>query len=214
MAPKYGSLSDDDDDGDKAPPPYLAAGLLYLCVILCGIYADGLARPSPSTSLLFKSSIMADLAMCGSDACLAVILARVLGTSTTAVIAAALRLLQTAVYASAGILALVAAMIVPNSADLCLRLHASAYQVALVFFGLSCVLNGLLMLRRHTHPPRPFGALFVLAGVGYVLDSLGLLFLPVYDGSLSPIFMTPALVAELGLCIWLLWVALRRPDPV
>mmetsp|Transcript_23488 Transcript_23488/g.93110 ORF Transcript_23488/g.93110 Transcript_23488/m.93110 type:complete len:81 (-) Transcript_23488:256-498(-) len=62
------------------------------------------------------------------------------------------------------------------------------------------------MLRRAAPPPAFIGALLGLAGIGYLVDSLGLLLFPIaYTGSATPVLMTPAFVAEVALCGWLLW---------
>lgn len=99
-------------------------------------------------------------------------------------------------------------------AAMCLSLHESFYQVALVFFGMSCIANSAAMVRCATPTPPALGALFGIAGLGYIVDSVGLLFFPTfYDGRASQYLMFPALVAEVWLCLWLIWYGSRTLLP-
>lgn len=140
-----------------------------------------------------------------------------------------LRLLQTSILAC-GLLSLIAAAEFAKTngitagdlddktrdsfAAMCLSLHESFYQVALIFFGMSCVANSAAMVRCATPTPPALGALFGIAGLGYIADSVGLLFFPtLYTGSESPYLMFPALVAEVWLCLWLLWYGSRTVLP-
>jgi hypothetical protein len=80
-----------------------------------------------------------------------------------------------------------------------LRLRAAAYHnVGLVFFGLYCLLVGLLILRS-TFLPRILGVLMVLAGLSYVL------FLsPPLARSLQPYILIFPGVGQISLTLWLL----------
>jgi Domain of unknown function (DUF4386) len=82
-----------------------------------------------------------------------------------------------------------------------LRLRAAAYHnVGLVFFGVYCLLVGILILRS-TFLPRILGALMVLAGLSYVL------FLsPTLAWSLQPYILVFPGVGQISLCLWLLVV--------
>lgn len=218
---------------EHEPEPGVAfcAGLLYLAVIVCGIFAEGYARdglvgaPRDETAKRLRASlglywcgVAADLIMCTCDGVLAVLLAKLLAPcdSLFAAVGAALRLLQTAILGSGAVLSLVAAAAVLETHDelvaVLLDLHENAYQIALVFFGVSCAANGVVMMRPTAPTPRILGFLFFVAGVGYVVDSAGLLLLPdsLYDGSASPVLMAPALIAEFGFCNWLLFYGGRR----
>ena len=172
----------------------------------------------------FRLGIAADLTMCVADACLAIVLYRFLrsGGSTCAAVGAALRLVQSAVISGPALLSLVAAFTLADdgsapgflvgldretrdaSAALCLSLHGSAYQLALVVFGASCLANSAAMVDAATPVPTALGVLFGVAGVAYVIDSIGLLLVPAYTGYSSPFLMTPVIIAEVGFCFWLL----------
>jgi uncharacterized protein DUF4386 len=80
-----------------------------------------------------------------------------------------------------------------------LRLRAAAYHnIGLVFFGLYCLLVGILILRS-TFLPRILGVLMVLAGLSYVL------FLsPPLVRSLQPYILVFPGVGQISLTLWLL----------
>jgi hypothetical protein len=80
-----------------------------------------------------------------------------------------------------------------------LRLRAAAYHnIGLVFFGLYCLLVGILILKS-TFLPRILGVLMVLAGLSYVL------FLsPQLARSLQPYILVFPGVGQIALCLWLL----------
>jgi hypothetical protein len=80
-----------------------------------------------------------------------------------------------------------------------LRLRAAAYHnIGLVFFGLYCLLVGVLILRS-TFLPRLLGVLMALAGLSY------LLFLsPPLAGSLQPYILVFPAVGQISLTLWLL----------
>jgi len=80
-----------------------------------------------------------------------------------------------------------------------LRLRVAAYHnIGLVFFGLYCLLVGILILRS-TFLPRILGVLMVLAGLSYVL------FLsPPLVRSLQPYILVFPGVGQISLPLWLL----------
>jgi uncharacterized protein DUF4386 len=85
-----------------------------------------------------------------------------------------------------------------------LRLRAAAYHnIGLVFFGLYCLLVGILILRS-TFLPRIFGVLMVLAGLSYVL------FLsPPFARSLQPYILVFPGVGQISLTLWLLVIGVN-----
>jgi hypothetical protein len=80
-----------------------------------------------------------------------------------------------------------------------LRLRAAAYHnIGLVFFGLYCLLVGILILKS-TFLPRILGVLMVLAGLSYAL------FLsPPLARSLQPYILVFPAVGQISLTLWLL----------
>jgi Domain of unknown function (DUF4386) len=85
-----------------------------------------------------------------------------------------------------------------------LKLRAAAYHnIGLVFFGLYCLLVGILILKS-TFLPRVLGGLMVLAGLSYVL------FLsPPLVRSLQPYILVFPGVGQISLCLWLLVIGLN-----
>jgi|CZLA01.1.fsa_nt_gi hypothetical protein len=85
-----------------------------------------------------------------------------------------------------------------------LRLRAAAYHsIGLVFFGVYCLLVGILILRS-TFLPRILGVLMVLAGLSYVL------FLsPELAWSLQPYILVFPGVGQISLCLWLLVIGVN-----
>jgi Domain of unknown function (DUF4386) len=80
-----------------------------------------------------------------------------------------------------------------------LRLRAAAYHnIGLVFFGLYCLLVGVLILRS-TFLPRLLGVLMALAGLSYLL----FLSAPL-AGSLQPYILVFPAVGQISLTLWLL----------
>jgi hypothetical protein len=85
-----------------------------------------------------------------------------------------------------------------------LRLRAAAYHnIGLVFFGLYCLLVGILILKS-TFLPRILGVLMALAGLSYVL----FLSPPLVRSLQSYILVFPG-VGQISLCLWLLVIGVN-----
>ncbi len=86
-----------------------------------------------------------------------------------------------------------------------LKLRAAAYHsIGLVFFGLYCLLVGILILRS-TFLPRILGVLMVLGGLSYVL------FLsPPLVRSLQPYILVFPAVGQISLTLWLLVIGVNE----
>ena len=84
------------------------------------------------------------------------------------------------------------------------RMFGYAFSVSLTFFGVFCVLIGLLIIRSR-FLPAALGVLMIVAGVTYWINSFRLfLSLPI------PYIPWVTLVAELSLALWLLLVGLNE----
>lgn len=93
------------------------------------------------------------------------------------------------------------------SADLAfffLYLHKYGYLLALIFFGISMFLLGIIILR-HGIFPHWLGWVISVAGVGYVMDSLLYFISGSYNGQATPLLMLPVLVAEFALAGYLVF---------
>lgn len=93
---------------------------------------------------------------------------------------------------------------------LSVRTHSAGFGIALIFFGVECVILGYL-IARSGYMPRIIGVLMQIAGVCYVINSFALLLSPPLSSRLFPAILIPALIAELSLALWLL-VKGVRPD--
>ena len=88
--------------------------------------------------------------------------------------------------------------------------HAHGFGVGLIFFGVACLLRGWLIVQS-AFMPALLGWLLLVGGLGYLANSTALLLLPAWSGLLFPWVLLPALVAEAGLALWLVFKGGRRP---
>jgi hypothetical protein len=88
-------------------------------------------------------------------------------------------------------------------ANLALKAHGVAFNVALLFFGLTCLVNGYLIFRSG-YLPKVLGVLMQLAGAGYLLSCFAALFAPALADVLLPALLLLPFIGELSLCLWLL----------
>ena len=205
----------------ETPPLARLAGLSYLVIILCGVWAEGIARPSlisPGDAAataegitanlpLFRASLGADLAMGLADVALAVfffLLLRPFGPGL-ALFAMTFRLIQAALIgASLVLLAGVPAALeagMPDTALLLTALHGTGYDIGLVFFGVNCLLMAVLLTRAGL--PRALALGIGAAGLVYLTGSAARLFAPDLHPVIQPAYLVP-LLAESALCLWLL----------
>lgn len=94
-------------------------------------------------------------------------------------------------------------------ADLMLTAHDISFHIALIFFGLACLLLGRLIFRSG-YLPKFVGILMGLAGVCYLVATFGALFAPSFGQAISPWILLPVLIGEATLCLWLLLMGVDR----
>jgi hypothetical protein len=83
-----------------------------------------------------------------------------------------------------------------------LEAHSYGFTIGIAFLTLHVFLLGYLIFKSG-YFPRILGVLFVLAGLGYLIDSFALLLSPMYDT--TPAFLVlPIAVAEIAFPLWLL----------
>ena len=85
-----------------------------------------------------------------------------------------------------------------------LRLHSQGYNIAMVFFGVHCVLLGYLVFRA-TFYSRILGELLAVAGVCYVTNSFARFIDPTFAAHLSPYILWPGILAEAWMALSLLF---------
>ncbi|MGH9934821.1 MAG: DUF4386 domain-containing protein [Blastocatellia bacterium] len=88
-------------------------------------------------------------------------------------------------------------------AMLSVRSHTTGFGIALIFFGIECVILGYLIYRSG-YMPRSIGVLMEIAGVCYVINSFAMLVSPPLSSRLFPAILIPSFIAELSLALWLL----------
>ena len=87
-------------------------------------------------------------------------------------------------------------------AYLAVRLFANGWGFALLFFSGFCVLVGVLIWRSRLIP-RVIGAMMIVAGVCYLVNSVALILSPALSNLLVPWILLPCLLGELSLALWL-----------
>lgn len=209
------------------------AGVLYVIIIACGLFAEigvrsqlieagdptATAQNIIDSPMLFRAGLAADIVMFIADVAIAVVLYQLLRPlgRTLSLLAAAFRMTQTAVI-GLNLLNMFQAVRILDDADylgafgssqtetlalLYLDAHKYGYILGLAFFGVSTLIVGYLALSSR-QMPRPLGVLLVLAGAGYLIDTFSFFLVPGYSGSASAIVLAPALVAEVWFALWLL----------
>jgi hypothetical protein len=206
------------------------AGFFYLAVILSAAFAQIFVRDAVivrgdaaataarilASEQSYRWAIAADFLTIVSDVVVAILFYHLLApvSRIAALTAASFRLIMSAVmavmmvfhFAPLLLLHPTAAGAVPNpdEAMLFLRLHNISYNIAVMLFGVHCILVGYL-IARSTFLPRAIGALLIVAGIGYELNSLANLVVPALRQlPLFPYVLLLGFGVELVLTIWLL----------
>lgn len=81
--------------------------------------------------------------------------------------------------------------------------HAQAFGLALVFFGVECLIVGHL-IRKSGYLPRFVGILMQLAGLCYLINSFSMALAPALQDVLFPLILVPSFIGESVFCLWLL----------
>lgn len=207
-------------------PLFAFAGLLYLVIIFCGLWAEGAVRAglitpgAPDLTAraiardlpLWRLGVGADLVMVLADVAIGAVFLRIFARRfpLLAPLSFALRLAQAAVIGAALMpLALVPTLTAqPALLEHAIALHRLGYDIALIFFGANCLVMAV-MLRQLTGPVLPLA----LAGSGavYLAGSATALLAPGLNAALQPAYLLP-LMAETGFCLWLMARGMR-PAP-
>lgn len=220
---------------DRAPSPSRLAGVLYLIVVLTGMFSlayvpsraplgqdpvavlqasGGLLRwglaafvVNQAAFLLLPLALHRDLAWAGKGAAAAMV--AFAGVSVPLALAAALHRMEALDLANASALA-------PDARAGAVAAALAAYRSGLlltsVLWGLWLAPFGYLAMKARALP-RVLGALLLLGCLGYLVDTFGTLLAPAYPGSvLSQAALVPPALGEIGACFWLLVLGIRRQD--
>jgi len=180
-----------------------------------------------ASEALFRAGIVSDLIMLIFDVMVAAALYILLVpvNKGLSMLAAFFRLMHSAVYGITLLnLVFVLQVLGGNSylavfnsdqlnalAMLFLQGHNYGYLIGLIFFGIHCLLLGYLIFKSG-YIPKILGILMMIACFGYLTDSFAQIFLSNYS-DYAAIFMAivgiPAIIAELSLCLWLLFKGVK-----
>lgn len=217
---------------DSSFPPRATArwaGLLYLINALCGLWAEVFVRGKAMVTgnaaataanilanpLLYRSGFVADLVSMVTEIGIAVLFYYLFRPVSRRLAAAMVlfRLVWVAVFATVALTHVAPLLLLsqrgldPGQAQTLsyffLRLHEQGYEIALVFFGVDCLLIGLLILRS-SFLPRVLGLLMGIAGVCYLVNSFGDFLVPILAHAFGMWLLLPCALAEYALIFWLL----------
>jgi hypothetical protein len=90
---------------------------------------------------------------------------------------------------------------------LALKAHTGGFNIALMFFGPSCIALGYLIFKSG-FLPRVLGMLMTIAGACYFIDSLMLILFP---SLASILLLLPAAIGELAFALWLIVKGVNVP---
>jgi len=85
---------------------------------------------------------------------------------------------------------------------LLLALHSNAQDIGLVFFGIHCILIGLLIFRSG-YLPKFLGISLPIVGVIYLANSFANIGAPAFAAGIPDAIFLPGVIAEASLCLWL-----------
>lgn len=91
----------------------------------------------------------------------------------------------------------------PTLAHLALIMHDIAFNIALIFFGVGCLVDGYLIFKSG-YLPKLIGLLMQLAGVCYLIACFSALLAPAFADVITPAILIPPLIGETSFCLWLL----------
>ena len=221
-------------DIDDAPQPYTRlGGLLYLAIIVLGAFSEGFvtnrlivagdpmatSRLIMASSLLWNAGVFSDILVVLAAAPLLWIeylLLRPVNKNLVllAVLFNAISLAVEAMSKVYLLLVLPAASGAPHALAggspqldllaLALRSHAVTFNIALIFFGITCLINGWLIYKSR-YLPGTIGVLMQIAGICYLVACSSVLFAPGFSNAINPAILLPPLVGESSYCLWLLF---------
>ncbi len=216
-----------------------AAGLLYLIIIVCGLFSEMFVRSTiivpgdaaatvghiMANPFLYRIGFVSDLIMVMSDVGVALLFYLLLKPVNPglSLLAAFFRLAQATVLGinllnyfmpvllleNAGYLASFSADQIHSLALLFLNAHTYGYLISGVFFGISCVILGHLIFKSG-YFPKWLGILIVAAGFSYLIDCFTNFLFPAYASTSELLVVTVAVASELSLCLYLLIKGVKR----
>jgi hypothetical protein len=216
------------------------AGLLYLIVIVCAGFSEGVVRSSlvvpgdaaataaniAGSEMLFRAGFVADLVAFLSDLGITVLLYLLLRPvdRTVAMVAAALRLLAHPAIATVNLLNHFAALVLVGDAGYLgafdpAQLEALAL-LAMDMHGYGYLIGGAFfgvhllllgwLLARSELFPSLLGLLIVAAAGGYIIESFGMFLFPAHESLYTTLVTVTAVLGEVSLALYLLVKGVRE----
>ncbi|HEY9176569.1 MAG TPA: DUF4386 domain-containing protein [Flavipsychrobacter sp.] len=225
--------------GSTAKTNAKVAGLLYLVIIICGLFSEMFVRGSlivpgdGDTTVqqilaakgLYRAGFASDMIMAICDVGVGVLFYILLRpvNRVLALGAAFLRLAQATIiglnllnyYNVLNILesAAHASAFPPEQIQaqvmLYLQMHSHGYLISGMFFGFSCMLLGYLFCKS-PYFPNVLGVMMTVASVGYLVDCFTNFLAPEYAGMSELLVVSTAVITEFALCLWLLIKGVRN----
>jgi len=208
-------------------------GLLYLAIILLGAFAEGFvadrlvvagdaamtANNIMASPMLWRLSVAGDLivALCAVPLLwIEYLLLRPVNRQLV-LLAVLFNLVSLAVESISKLFLIVVMPTLANGAyqkafepqqlqvlaNLALRSHDIAFNIALIFFGFTCLVNGYLIFKSG-YLPKFVGVLMQIAGWSYLTACFAALFAPAFSDLITPAILLPPLIGESSFCLWLL----------
>jgi hypothetical protein len=218
---------------EASPQVYArAAGLLYLIVIVAGIFAEIFVRErliiagdAAATThnivthqLLYRWGFVAELIACVCNMPLAVIFYHLFNrvNRNLALLVVFFTLVGTAIESVSLLNHFEPLILLRGGPSLTalkaeqlqalvytsLQLFEYGFSIALVFFGFYCLAIGYLIFRS-TFLPRVIGVMLAIEGLGYLVNSFANFLAPEFAARFLPYLMASGL-AEISFCLWLL----------
>ena len=214
-------------------------GFLYLVIMVSAMFAEGFVLNNMVVShdaaatfkkiathdSLWRWGMVADIVTTLSDIAVAALLYVLLKpvARTLSVNAGFFRLAYSALMAGAAAFLVIPLALIKDAAGksgealsqaqslvlFAVKMHAVAFEVGLVLFGVHLVLIGIL-IARSTFLPRILGVMLGFAGLCYVTNSLLGFIAPALADVLFPWILLPGFVAEGALTLWLLIMGVHR----
>jgi Domain of unknown function (DUF4386) len=206
---------------------------LYLAIILLGLFGEVFVRGTlvvsgdaaatahgvAAAQFLWRAGIAGDLLMHVLDVPVILIFYFLLRpvSESLALLATLLNLVQTAVLAANKLTLMVPLFLLDGAGTmtgfsaeqlqalsyLAIKAHGHGFGIGLIFFGVACLVRGILIYRCG-YLPKLLGLLLLLAGLSYLANSFALILAPALATQLFPVVLVPAFVGELALCLWLI----------
>src|SRR4051794_40989659 len=215
-------------DAKRARLVARVGGVLYLIIIVLGALGEGVVRGSivvpgnatataaklRSMEWLWRLGVAGEIVVLTCATALALILYVLLRpvSRDLALMAVFFNLVSIAIEGVAAVSLAAALFPMTNAAYvnaftpeqlnvmamLSVRSHSAGFGIALIFFGVECVILGFL-ISRSGYMPKSIGVLMQIAGVCYVINSFAQLLSPPLSSRLFPAILIPSLIAELSL---------------